>query len=102
MPASAGTTAPNSPAITSVTDDVSPVTGARTSGASTNDADLTLKVSLTGTSAFSVNTVQLYDGTAISLHDALPISLTSTDITNGFANVQTGTLTNGATYTITA
>src|SRR5437016_5187213 len=39
-------TAPTAATITSVTDDVAPVTGTLSSGARTNDPDLTVKVSL--------------------------------------------------------
>ncbi|MFD2273824.1 VCBS domain-containing protein [Undibacterium arcticum] len=96
------TTAPSAATISSVTDDVSPVTGTLTSGASTNDTDLTVKVSLTGTSAVAGDTVQLYNGTGTGSQLGTSYTLTSTDISNTFANVQTGTLTNGTTYAITA
>ncbi|HKU04837.1 MAG TPA: Ig-like domain-containing protein, partial [Bradyrhizobium sp.] len=96
------TTAPNAPSITSVTDDVPPVTGTLTSGGSTNDTDLTVKVSLSGTGAVAGDTVQLYNGTGTGSQLGTSYTLTATDIGNGFANVQTGTLTNGTTYTITA
>src|SRR5258707_3565299 len=58
------TTAPNAPTITSVTDDVAPVTGALTSGARTNDTDLTVKVTLptTGSLAVARDTGQLFHG----------------------------------------
>ena len=46
-----------------MTDDVAPVTGTLTSGGSTNDTDLTVKVSLAGTGAVAGDTVQLYNGT---------------------------------------
>src|SRR5262249_2844752 len=42
-------TAPSAPAIASVTDDVAPITGQLTSGASTNDPNLAVQVSLSGT-----------------------------------------------------
>ena len=56
-------TAPTAPAITSVTDDVLPVTGTLTSGGSTNDTDLAVRVSLSGTNAVAGDTIQLYNGT---------------------------------------
>jgi len=52
------TTAPNAPAITSVTDDVAPVTGTITSGSSTNDP----RPQLTGTGEAG-STITIYDGT---------------------------------------
>ncbi|WGS19721.1 Ig-like domain-containing protein [Bradyrhizobium sp. ISRA463] len=96
------TTAPTAPSITSITDDVSPLTGTLTSGASTNDTDLTVKVSLIGTGAVAGDTVQLYNGSGTTSQLGTSYTLTSSDISNGFANVQTGTLTNGTTYTLTA
>ena len=96
------TSAPAAPAITSVTDDVLPVTGALTSGGSTNDTDLTVRVSLSGTNAVAGDTLQLYNGTGTSSQLGTSYTITSGDISNGFADVQTGALSNGATYTITA
>ncbi|WP_186467468.1 Ig-like domain-containing protein, partial [Bradyrhizobium stylosanthis] len=96
------TTAPTAPSITSVTDDAAPLTGTLTSGGSTNDTDLTVKVSLTGTGALAGDTIQLYNGTGTASQLGTSYVITSGDITAGFANVQTGTLSNGTTYTITA
>jgi hypothetical protein len=93
------TTPPTAPTISLVTDNVSPVTGALANGASTNDTDLTVKVNVSGTGAVAGDTIQLYDGSS-PLGSAY--TLTQTDINNGFANVQTGTLSDGTTYTITA
>src|SRR5258706_225596 len=73
-----------------------------TSGAHTNDTDLTVQVSLTGTGALAGDTVQLYNGSTTASQLGTSYTLTATDITNGFANVQTGTLTDGTTYAITA
>jgi probable HAF family extracellular repeat protein len=93
---------PPSPAsITSVTDNVAPLTGTLTNGSSTNDPDPIVQVSLSGTGALAGNTVQLYNGTGTGNPLGSSYTLTSTDIGNGFANVQTGTLTNGTTYTLT-
>ena len=95
------TTATNPPTITSVTDDVGTITGTLTSGGRTDDTNLTVKVTLptTGTLAVAGDTIQLYNSTT-ALGTAY--TLLADDITNGFANVATGTLTNGTTYTINA
>ena len=85
-----------------MTDNVPPVTGALTSGSSTNDPDPMVTVSLSGTGALAGDTVQLYNGTGTGSPLGSSYTLTSTDISNGFANVQPGTLTNGTTYTLTA
>ena len=91
-------TAPTAPSIASVTDDVAPVTGTLTSGGATNDIDLTVKVSLTGTGAVAGDTIQLYNGTGTGSQLGASYTLLSGDISNGFANVQTGTLSDGTTY----
>src|SRR2546421_224344 len=96
------TTAPEAPTIASGNDNVLPVTGNLTSGAHTNDTDLTVQVSLAGTGALAGDTVQLYNGSTTASQLGTSYTLTATDIGNGFANVQTGTLTNGTTYAITA
>jgi Bacterial Ig-like domain/Tryptophan-rich Synechocystis species C-terminal domain len=88
--------------ITSMTDNAAPVTGSLVSGASTNDPDPTVRVSLSGTGALAGEAVRLYNGTDTNSPLGSSYTLTSTDISNGFANVQTGTLTNGSTYTLTA
>ena len=94
-------TAPNAPSITAVTDNVAPVTGTLVSGGSTNDSDLAVRISLTGTNAIAGNTIQLYNGTGTG-NQLATYTLTATDIANGFADVQTGALSNGLTYTLTA
>src|SRR6185437_6216742 len=59
------TTAPSgTPSITSVTDDVSPVTGIVTSGGSTNDTTPTVRVDITGTNAVAGDSVQLFNGSS--------------------------------------
>ena len=93
---------PNAPTITSVTDDVSPATGTLANNASTNDTNLTIKVSLVGTGAVAGDTIQLYNGSGTGSQLGTSYTLTGTDITNTFANLQTSTLTNGTTYAITA
>jgi len=96
------TAAPSAPTITAVADDVAPVTGAVANNGFTNDADLAVKVSLGGTGAVAGDTVQLYNGSGTGSQLGSSYTLTSTDISSGFANVQTGTLSNGSTYTLTA
>src|SRR4029079_7154253 len=83
------TAAPSAAAITSVTDDVAPVTGTLTGGARTNDTDLTVKVSLTGTGAVAGDTVQLYDGSGTGSQLGTSYTLTDTDITHGSSNTAT-------------
>ncbi len=85
--------------ITSVT---APLTGTLTNGSSTNDPDLTVKVDLTGTGALAGDTVQLYNGTVTDNQLGSSYTLTGADISNGFANVQTGPLTDGSSYILTA
>src|SRR5207344_2378944 len=86
------TTPPAAPTISVVTDNVSPVTGALANGAATNDPDLTVTVSISGTGAVSGDTIQLYDG-----NNPLgsPHVLTAAEIAGGSADLQTGTLTDG-------
>ena len=92
------TTPPGAPTIGSVTDNVSPVTGAVANGAATNDPNPTVRVNVSGAGALAGDTVQLYDG---SIPVGSPHVLTAADIANGFGDVQTGTLAEG-THTITA
>ena len=70
-----------------------------TTGGRTDDTNLTVRVSLTSTGAVAGDTIQLYNSTT-ALGTAY--TLLAADITNGFADVATGTLTNGTTYTINA
>ena len=86
--------------LTSVIDDVDPITGSLVSGASTNDTDLTVSVDLSGTGAQEGDTIQLSDGTSSPLGSAYV--LTAADISNGTATVQTGLLSDGSTYNLTA
>jgi hypothetical protein len=94
-------TLPTALTITSVTDDVSPITQALSSGASTNDNNLRVRCSLTDTGAVAGDTIQLYNGSGTDSQLGTSYTITATDIRRGFANVQTGTLSDG-TYTITA
>ncbi|UQD75602.1 AIDA repeat-containing protein [Bradyrhizobium japonicum] len=88
--------APIAPTIVSVTDDVSPNSGALANGASTNDTNLTVRIA-TG-SNFAGDVVQLFDGqTAIG--SAVTLSLA--DIARGYVDIQTGLLGNAA-HAITA
>ncbi len=93
------TSVPNAPSISAASDDVAPITGTLSPGDSSNDTNLTVRVSITGTDADEGDKVQLYDS-SITLGSAY--TLTSTDISNGYADVATGTLTNGTSYTINA
>jgi hypothetical protein len=95
------TVAPSAPTITTVTDDVIPGIGTLPNGASTNDTNLTLNVSLTGLGAVAGDTVHLYNG--IDTTNPLgTYTLLSTDISNGFANVSTGTLATTGSFALTA
>jgi VCBS repeat-containing protein len=89
------------PAITSVTDDVGAQTGLLASGDVTDDTDLTVALSLAGTEAVVGDVVQLYDGTDTS-HPLGSHTLDATDIANQSATVQTGLLSAGTTYALTA
>ena len=93
------TTAPNAPSITSVTDDVGIIQGALANNAVTDDTNLTVRVSLTGTGAASNDAVQLYNGTTALGSTA---TLSSTDIGNGYVDITTPTLSNGSTYNLRA
>ncbi len=101
-------TATPAPAITSITDNVGSSTGALSSGATTDDTDLTVRVSLTGTGAVAGESVRLYNtyGSLSSNPATLSTTvLTSTDIQAGYIDVQTGTLTGGSSgtyYTVSA
>ncbi|OAF15866.1 hypothetical protein AYJ54_39290, partial [Bradyrhizobium centrolobii] len=88
--------APTAPTIVSVTDDVSPNTGALANGASTNDTNLTVRIA-TG-SNFAGDMVQLFDGQT-ALGGA--VTLTLADIARGYIDIQTGLLSD-ATHAITA
>ncbi|NJL09007.1 MAG: hypothetical protein HC900_12785, partial [Methylacidiphilales bacterium] len=92
--------APAAPTIMAITDDVAPVTVALSDGAATNDSDLTVRVGLpvTGTLAAAGDTVQLFDG-ATPIANA--VTLTAADIANGYVDIQTSALADGA-HTIAA
>lgn len=92
---------PDAPVILSVTDNVPLYTGALTNGALTNDADLTVRVSLDNTSAAVGDTIQLYAGSGIDDPLGIAYVITAEDIINNLADVQTGVLVDG-NYTLTA
>jgi len=91
-------TAPSAPSITSVTDDVTPVTGLLSSGGSTNDSTPTVRINLTGTGAVANDTLQLFNNTS-ALGSA--ITLSSGDITAGYKDITTSSLSDG-TYVLNA
>jgi hypothetical protein len=93
------TTAPGTPSITSVTDDVLPVTGTVANGGLTNDPSLVVQVSLTGTNALAGDKVQLFNAAATL---GLAVTLTATDITNGYVDITTPALASGTTYALNA
>ncbi len=89
----------SAPSISSVTDNVGPIQGNLANGAVTDDTNLDIRVSLAGTGAVSGDTVQLYNGTT-ALGSA--VTLTAANISNGYVNIATPTLTNGSTYNFRA
>src|SRR5258705_6935158 len=54
---------------------------------------------MSNTGALAGDTVRLYDGSSTTLTTHV---LTNQDITNGYVDLQTGTLTNGTTYQLNA
>ena len=55
---------PTAPTITSLTDDVGTITGVVANGGRSDDTQLVVRVSLTGTGALANDSVQLYDNTS--------------------------------------
>ncbi|PUE47840.1 hypothetical protein B9Z45_16250, partial [Limnohabitans sp. 2KL-17] len=92
------TTAPNAPTLTSLTDNVGAVQGAVSNNGNTDDTTPTLRYSLSGTNALAGHQIQLFDGTK-SLGSA--VTLTVSDITNGFVDLTPSTLSTG-TYNFNA
>jgi autotransporter passenger strand-loop-strand repeat protein len=81
---------PPAPAIVSVTDDVGSQTGVLADGGTSDDTNLTVRIS-TG-SNFVGDTIQLLDGeTAVGN----PLVLTAADIARGYVDIQTGALADG-------
>ncbi|MET0437516.1 MAG: DUF5801 repeats-in-toxin domain-containing protein [Devosia sp.] len=93
------TSAPTAPSITSVTDDVGTFTGALADGARSDDTVLGVRVNISGTGAVIGDTVRLYNGTTGL---GLAVTLTSTNITNGYVDINTPTLTDGTSYNLRA
>jgi T1SS-143 domain-containing protein len=89
----------SAPTITSVVDNVGSITGSLADGSVTDDTRLSITVSLTGTGATIGDTVQLYNGTTAL---GSPVTLTSSNILNGYVNFSTPTLINGSTYNFRA
>ena len=94
-------TAPNAPSITSVTDDVGSIQGSLADGAFSDDTQLVVRVTLPTSGSLAVlgDTVQLYNNTT-TLGSA--VALSSTDISNGYIDIATPTLSNGTSYNIRA
>jgi hypothetical protein len=93
------TVLPAAPTIVSVTDDLTPVTGVLSNGGYTNDTQLVVRVGLTGTGATLGDTVRLYNGASVVSSSN---TLTATNILNGYCDITTNTLNNGATYSLVA
>jgi hypothetical protein len=94
------TVAPAAPTITSVTDNVTPVTGPLANGGFTNDTALSVQVSLANTGARAGDFIQLFNGS--NPLTTTPYKLTAGDISNGSVTLTTNTLSNGSTYNIAA
>ncbi|WP_168878864.1 S-layer family protein [Rhizobium sp. P28RR-XV] len=87
------------PSISRVADNVGSSQGNLADGAVTDDTNLGIRVSLSGTGAVSGDTVQLYNGTTPL---GAAVTLTATAISNGYVDITTPTLTNGSTYNFRA
>ncbi|WP_441229190.1 T1SS-143 repeat domain-containing protein [Tardiphaga sp. 215_C5_N2_1] len=93
------TTAPSAPSI-SVIDNVGNIQSTNLAdGAFSDDTQLVVHVSLTGTGAVAGDTVQLSSNTT-ALGSA--VTLTGANITAGFVDITTPTLTNGSSYNLRA
>lgn len=86
-------TAPNAPVISQVSDNVGSIQGTVASNGRTDDTTPTMRVSLSGTGAAAGDSVQLYNG-AGALGSAVVLS--STNITNGFADITPAALAEGS------
>src|SRR5262249_47685141 len=92
------TTAPRTPSISQVSDNVAPVTGIVANGGSSNDTTPTVRVSLSGTGAVAGDIVQLLNGaTAVGS----PVTLAAADITAGYKDITPAALSQ-ATYAFSA
>ena len=68
-------------------------------GGRSDDTQLVVRVSLTGTGALANDSVQLYDNTSPI---AGVVTLSATNITNGWVDITTNTLTNATSYALNA
>jgi hypothetical protein len=93
------TTAANAPSIALVSDDVGSVTGAVAIGGTTDDTVLVVRVDLTNTNALLGDSVQLNNGQSSI---AASVNLSAADITAGYVDITTTTLTNANTYAFNA
>ena len=93
------TTAALAPSIAAVVDDQGTITGSLINGSRTDDTNLTVRISLSGSNASVGDKVQLFDANA-SLGAA--VTLSAADIGKGYVDVATGTLNNAKTYDINA
>src|SRR5439155_771683 len=96
------TTAPNAPTISTVHDDISPVIADLSSGDRSNDPNLTVTMGRTDTNTSAAWTVHMYNGTSTGSPVGSAHVLTAAEITAGSFSMQTGTLTDGTTYNLTA
>jgi Ca2+-binding RTX toxin-like protein len=101
-------TGPNTPTITTVTDDVSPVTGVVASGGSTNDTVLVLSGTADANSTVtlfngstSIGTATATTGGVWSFTTATPLSNGITYVFNATATNTSGTSAPSANYTVT-
>ncbi|WP_210205755.1 VCBS domain-containing protein [Hoeflea marina] len=93
------TVAPGAPSILSVADNVGSIQGALADGASSDDTQLVVRVSLTGTGVHAGEIVQLYNGTT-ALGSSVVVQVSH--IMAGYIDVTTPTLSNGAAYDLRA
>jgi large repetitive protein len=90
------TIATNAPTVSYIVDDVDPIQGTVLDGGSTNDTDLTVRVSLASTNAIAGDKIQLFDGTTV----LVTRTITASDILAGYVDIDTPTLTDGTKYNI--
>ncbi|WP_233202433.1 Ig-like domain-containing protein [Limnohabitans sp. JirII-31] len=90
---------PGSPYIESVTDNVGTITGRLANGAVTDDTVLQVRVGLVSSGAVAGNVVRLFNS-ASDL--SVAVTLQASDISNGYVDVATPTLTTGNTYVLNA
>ena len=93
------TTDPTTPSILSVIDSVGNVTTDVAHNGKTDDTALVVRVNLANTGAAAGDSVQLLNGTT---NMASPVTLIGTNITAGFVDIATPTLSNGTTYDFNA